>query len=43
MKKIFYSFKGLPSSLFLGPDCNSLDDVIEFYGYDGGYNVWGPE
>jgi uncharacterized protein (TIGR02145 family) len=32
--------QGSPSSLFLGPDCNSLDDVIEFYGYDGGYNVW---
>lgn len=29
-----------PTSLFLGPDCNSLSDVLEYYGLNGGYNIW---
>ena len=31
---------GNPTSLFLGPDCNSLSDVLEYYGSNGGYNIW---
>ena len=27
------------SSLFLGPDCNSPESVIEFFGFDGGYYI----